>query len=70
MDVMQLETFEPTAAALDREIESLVGKQVRGELSKAEALLLARLVARRTRNMRPARGQTVRYFAKLHPSRV
>jgi hypothetical protein len=61
---MPFDQLEPTDAALDRQIESLVGKQVRGELTDEEHLLLVRLVARQSRNMRPGRAASNRYFLR------
>lgn len=53
MTAMTFAELEPSAASLDRKIEDLVGKKVRGELTDGEEIELARLIARRTRNMRP-----------------
>jgi hypothetical protein len=52
---MKLATFISSDAELDDRIEELVGKQVRGELSPEDLVLLTRLVARRARLMRPGR---------------
>ena len=57
--------FHSSESDLDRMIEELVGKQVRGELTPAEEVLLTRLVARRARDMRPARGRHARWSASL-----
>lgn len=53
--------FHSSEADLDRMIEELIGKQVRGELTPAEDVLLVRLVARRARDMRPARARHYRW---------
>ncbi len=58
---MGLDSFRPLGADLDQEIERLVAKRVRGELSHEEELLLTRLVARRSSEMRPARARTLRF---------
>jgi hypothetical protein len=55
---MTVSSLEPSDAALDREIEKLIGDQVRGELTSEGEMTLRRLLARRGRQMRPslARG--------------
>lgn len=58
---MTVANFHSTEFNLDRQIEQLVGKQVRGGLTADEAILLSRLVSRRTQEMRPRRGRYVSY---------
>ncbi|SFN72365.1 hypothetical protein SAMN05428984_0396 [Sphingomonas sp. OK281] len=54
MTQMNVREFEPTDSTLDKEIESLIGKEVRGDLNPAEHLYLDRLILRRGRLMRPS----------------
>jgi hypothetical protein len=57
VDMTNTTTFESTDFNLDRQIEELVGKKVRGEIERDDTILLTRLVARRAREMRPRRGR-------------
>lgn len=54
MTDMNVRDFEPTDATLDKEIESLIGKEVRGDLNADDHLYLNRLILRRGRLMRPS----------------
>lgn len=52
--MVDMTMLEPTDAALDREIEQLVGMRVRGELDAAGVLRLEHLISRRAKGMRPS----------------
>jgi len=61
MDDMTFAGYISTDFDLDRQIEALVGKKVRGELTPDDQIMLTRLLARRTREMRPSRGRAIPY---------
>jgi hypothetical protein len=52
---MNVVEFKSSDFDLDRRIELLVGKQMRGTLDPAEKVELTRLIARRSRGMRAVR---------------
>jgi len=52
---MDINGFTVTGADLDKEIELLVAKRLKGELKEGDQYLLDRLVARRAGGMIPVR---------------
>lgn len=55
--------YHSSESDLDRKIEALVGKLVRGEITDEECISLSRLVAQRGHAMRPSRGRHLKLSA-------